>query len=180
MTHITCRLTAKNRDHLRNPTLGSRVWATCTFTCIVNKVKNQSAAWVEGWANVWTDYMTQQWRVVFVGACLLDPAVSEPLVPATGRVRPREACWSPRPSRSPSSRRPARVRPPEACWSPRPSWTCRRSIAKRRPMSVLRDTTDAPHYTTHCGHTVHPFRRAPRSYYTHSCSAAVICSRSLR
>jgi len=31
MTHITCRLTAKNRDQLRNPTLGSRVWATCTF-----------------------------------------------------------------------------------------------------------------------------------------------------
>ena len=27
--------------------------------------------------------MTQQCRVVFVGACLLDPAVSEPLVPAT-------------------------------------------------------------------------------------------------
>ena len=84
MTHITCRLTVKNRDQLRNPTLGSRVWATCTFTCIVNKVKNQSAAWVEGWANVWTEYMTQQWRVVFVGACLLEPAVSEPLVPATG------------------------------------------------------------------------------------------------
>jgi len=25
------RLTAKNRDQLRNPTLGSRVWATFTF-----------------------------------------------------------------------------------------------------------------------------------------------------
>ena len=31
MTHITCRLTAKNRDQLRNPALGSRVWATFTF-----------------------------------------------------------------------------------------------------------------------------------------------------
>jgi len=31
MTHVTCRLTAKNRDQLRNPTLGSRVWATFTF-----------------------------------------------------------------------------------------------------------------------------------------------------
>jgi len=31
MTHVTCRLTAKNRDHVRNPTLGSRVWATFTF-----------------------------------------------------------------------------------------------------------------------------------------------------
>jgi len=28
MTHATCRLTAKNRDQLRNPTLGNRVWAT--------------------------------------------------------------------------------------------------------------------------------------------------------
>ena len=27
MTHFTCRLTAKNRDQLRNPTLGNRVWA---------------------------------------------------------------------------------------------------------------------------------------------------------
>ena len=26
MTHITCRLTAKSRDQLRNPTLGSRVY----------------------------------------------------------------------------------------------------------------------------------------------------------
>jgi len=27
-THITCRLTAKNWDQLRNPTLVNRVWAT--------------------------------------------------------------------------------------------------------------------------------------------------------
>jgi len=31
MTHITCRLTAKNRDQLRNPTLGNRVRATFSF-----------------------------------------------------------------------------------------------------------------------------------------------------
>jgi len=31
MNHVTCRLTAKNRDQLRNPTLGNRVWATSTF-----------------------------------------------------------------------------------------------------------------------------------------------------
>ena len=31
MTHVTCRLAAKNRDQLRNPTLGNRVWATFTF-----------------------------------------------------------------------------------------------------------------------------------------------------
>jgi len=28
MTHVTCRLTTKNRDQLRNLTLGNRVWAT--------------------------------------------------------------------------------------------------------------------------------------------------------
>ena len=28
MTHVTCRLTAKNGDQLQNPTLGNRVWAT--------------------------------------------------------------------------------------------------------------------------------------------------------
>ena len=28
MTHVTCRLTAKNRDQLRNPALCNRVWAT--------------------------------------------------------------------------------------------------------------------------------------------------------
>jgi len=32
MTHVTCRLTAKNRDQLRNPTLGNRVRVTFTFT----------------------------------------------------------------------------------------------------------------------------------------------------
>jgi len=32
MTHTTCRMTAKNRDQLRNPTLGNRVLATFTFT----------------------------------------------------------------------------------------------------------------------------------------------------
>jgi len=31
MTDVTCRLTAKNRDQLRNPTLSNRVWATFTF-----------------------------------------------------------------------------------------------------------------------------------------------------
>jgi len=44
MTHVTCKLTAKNRDQLRNPTLGNRVWAT--FLCtgkkqlVANCVKN--------------------------------------------------------------------------------------------------------------------------------------------
>ena len=31
MTHVTCRLTAKNREELQNRTLGNRVYATFTF-----------------------------------------------------------------------------------------------------------------------------------------------------
>ena len=34
MTRVTCRLTAKNRDQLRNPTLGNRVWASFIFLLI--------------------------------------------------------------------------------------------------------------------------------------------------
>ena len=34
---VTCRLTAKNRDQLRNPTLGNRVWATFLTVFSVNK-----------------------------------------------------------------------------------------------------------------------------------------------
>jgi len=42
MTQVTCRLTAKNRDPLRNPMLCNRVWATFTFfthllTCLLFK-----------------------------------------------------------------------------------------------------------------------------------------------
>ena len=35
MTHVTCRLTAKNWDQLRNPILGNRVWATFTFFTVM-------------------------------------------------------------------------------------------------------------------------------------------------
>jgi len=35
MIYVTCRLTAKNRDRLRNPSLGNRVWATFTFFRVV-------------------------------------------------------------------------------------------------------------------------------------------------
>ena len=31
MTHVTCRLTAKNRDQLQNPTLSNRAWTTFIF-----------------------------------------------------------------------------------------------------------------------------------------------------
>jgi len=38
MTHVACRLAAKNRDQLRNPTLGNRVWATFTFLPLQQRV----------------------------------------------------------------------------------------------------------------------------------------------
>ena len=34
MNHVTYRLTAKNRDQLRNPTLGNRVWTTFNACCM--------------------------------------------------------------------------------------------------------------------------------------------------
>ena len=34
MTDVTCRLTAKNRNQLRNRTLGSRVWASFASYCV--------------------------------------------------------------------------------------------------------------------------------------------------
>jgi len=40
MTHVTCRLTAKNRDQLWNPALGNRVWATFTFLHISAQYNN--------------------------------------------------------------------------------------------------------------------------------------------
>jgi len=44
MTHITCRLTAKNRDQLRNPILSNWVWATFLPLCA---------------ARVWRDALVQ-------------------------------------------------------------------------------------------------------------------------
>ena len=43
MTHVTCRLTAKNRDQLWNTTLGNRVWATITFYAVYLKTMPTTA-----------------------------------------------------------------------------------------------------------------------------------------
>jgi len=43
MTYITCRLTAKNRDQLRNPMLGNRSWAAFTF--LVKLLKRKVWDW---------------------------------------------------------------------------------------------------------------------------------------
>ena len=42
MIHVTCRLAAKNRDQLRNPTLGNRVWANFTFLPFTYCIGNES------------------------------------------------------------------------------------------------------------------------------------------
>jgi len=43
MIHVTCRLTAKNRDQLRNPTLGNRVRAVFTFLFLVTLCLGRTA-----------------------------------------------------------------------------------------------------------------------------------------
>jgi len=40
MTHVTCRLTAKDRDQLQNPTLGNGVWATFSFFTHANVTRS--------------------------------------------------------------------------------------------------------------------------------------------
>jgi len=41
MTHVTCRLTAKNRDQLRNHTLGNRVWATFIYSTVPSRNRKE-------------------------------------------------------------------------------------------------------------------------------------------
>jgi len=42
MTHVTCRLTAKTRNQLRNPTLGNLVWISLPYNC-------EDAKYITGW-----------------------------------------------------------------------------------------------------------------------------------
>jgi len=44
MTYLTCRLTAKYRDQLRNPTLGNRVWATFYVTAVSGDLQRPASA----------------------------------------------------------------------------------------------------------------------------------------
>jgi len=48
MTHVTCRLSAKIRDQLRNPTLGNRVWATYLSFYVTNQLGQLSLAPLRG------------------------------------------------------------------------------------------------------------------------------------
>ena len=75
MTHVTCRLTAKNRDQLRNPTLGNRVGSTFTFlTCSYNQVS--VAEWLARLTVVWEDpgsNHTADGCVYYDGRCDIQP-----------------------------------------------------------------------------------------------------------
>jgi len=59
MTHVTCRLTAKNRDQLRNPALGNRVWATFIFLYKPAWTVERKAVNVHHW-----------WHVLMPSLCL--------------------------------------------------------------------------------------------------------------
>jgi len=61
MTHVNCRPTAKNRDQLRNSTLGNRVWATFTFFNIHTRTE------FDEWAK---NGLSQQTLLFSLPACL--------------------------------------------------------------------------------------------------------------
>ena len=42
MTHVTCKLTAKNGDQLQNPTLGNRVWDIFFYPWYMSNAWRQS------------------------------------------------------------------------------------------------------------------------------------------
>ena len=84
MTYATCRLTAKNRDHLRNLTLGNRVWANVTITncrrsvawltvtvCVCSVVKEEIVddsahlPCINGRVVCWVWYIDASWPVMY-------------------------------------------------------------------------------------------------------------------
>ena len=53
MTHVTCRLTARNWDQLRSPTLSNRVWATFTFLQLVTFMNHSQSLAMRGQTIFW-------------------------------------------------------------------------------------------------------------------------------
>jgi len=78
MTHAICRLTAKNWDQLRNPTLGNRVWATFTFFVVRTFGVN--------WRQVWRNSLTN-WRHTYQLA-------ASPVCKMPSPVSVRVSIWS--------------------------------------------------------------------------------------
>ena len=56
MTPITCRLNAKNRDQLWNPTLVNRVWAAFSFTFTVHCYKASRQSDLSDYTAHWNSY----------------------------------------------------------------------------------------------------------------------------
>jgi len=86
MTHVTCRLTVKNRDQLRNPTLGNRVWATFTFFTVADWMADRLsvfATWPTLPAASISKYRQRRlvWATfTFFKVSVLDPVRSAPIV----------------------------------------------------------------------------------------------------
>jgi len=70
MTHVTCRLTAKNRDQLRNPTLDNRVWATFTFLAASIASHGQEVALIDSHVPVRIVQQTTQFSQFIAGALI--------------------------------------------------------------------------------------------------------------
>jgi len=104
MTHVTCRLTDKNRDRLRNPTLCSRVYGLpLPFSVYVLQRKIDSAIgwflrgnctvmewtqWSERLGGGWVDGLPARGRAgPGVIKCVLSPAEIEPAWRLYGRVQ---------------------------------------------------------------------------------------------
>ena len=74
MTHVTCMLTAKNRDQLRNPTLGNRVWATFTFfICRSESYSFSASTRLRYFRAVRTTFRLAQQRRVLAANWLTEP-----------------------------------------------------------------------------------------------------------
>ena len=105
MTHVTCRLTAKNRDQLRNPTLDNRVWAAFTFlhSFSPHSASTQSASLFP----VWFFLNTVTWQpYVGLHVAVADAGDAEGLLEATVRrswYRRCRRCWTTTSIRSRSS-----------------------------------------------------------------------------
>ena len=88
MTYITCRLTAKNRDQLRNPTLGSGVLATFTFLIVII-INNQWTQYTDAVGSV-SAATTAAAVCTVTGSVITDTAAAATVCP-TDRLQP-ECC----------------------------------------------------------------------------------------
>jgi len=78
MTHVACRLTAKNRDQFRNPTLGNRVWATLLVTHGFNRDEHSAYAPLRG--------MTHYPRVCLYGCVVVQTVLGREAAAASLRL----------------------------------------------------------------------------------------------